>query len=100
MSSAISCSGKAPVACEELSLGIGRELVGQAVVHRQKQLDALLSCLLECSLGDLNLVGFHQRFAGRLTHRVQEGVRHPASDQQRVGLVQHRVDDVDLARDL
>ena len=81
-------------------MAVGVELVGEHVVDGQQQLDALGLGLVERGLGDIDLVGFDQRLAGGLAQRVEEGVGHAAADQQRVGLVEQVVDDVDLAGDL
>ena len=70
------------------------------MVDGQQQLDALGLGFVERGLGDVDLVGLDQRLAGGLAERVEEGVGHAAADQQRVGLVQQVVDDVDLAGDL
>ncbi len=100
MSSAIQVGGEGAVAGEDLGLRVGVELVGQDVVDRQQQLDALLLRLVERGFGNVDLVGFDQRLAGGLAQRIEEGVGHAAADQQRVRLVEQVVDHVDLAGDL
>ena len=89
------------VAGEDLGFGVGGELVGEDVVDGQEEADAFaLSALASAALGDVDLVGFDEGFAGGLALRVEEGVGHAAADEEGVGFVEQVVDDLDLVGDL
>ena len=100
MSRAMRSAGKAPVAGEDLSFGVGGELVGEDVVDGQEEADAVLFGFGEGGFGDVELVDFDERFAGVLALRVEEGVGHAAADDDGVGFVEEVVDDLDLVGDL
>ena len=48
----------------------------------------------------IELVIFDERFADRFAHRLEEGVRHRAADEQSVDARDQVFDDLDLVRDL
>ena len=58
----------------------GFEFGGHHVIDGQHQLGAQI--MRVTCLGELDLVVFHQRLAGGLALRLEEGVRHGAADEQ------------------
>ncbi len=83
-----------------LVVGIGRETIGNHVVDRQQELDALLFGLLHQRGSQIDLVGLEQRASDFMTLRLNKGVGHAATDNQRIDLGQEVLDDTDLVRDL
>ena len=81
-------------------LRIRAEVVAADRVNRQKQLDALVLCLLDQAEREVHLVLFAQRGADRAALRLGEGVGHAAADDDGVALVDQVVDDVDLVGNL
>ncbi len=61
--------------------------------------DALGLGLFDRGLGHVDLVFFHERFAGGDAEGALEGVGHAADDDEGVDLVEQVIDDVDLAGD-
>ena len=92
--------GKGAILTEDLGLGIGGELVGEDVVDGKEEADAFGLRFLERGFGDVDLVGFDERFAGALALGVEEGVGHAAADDDGIGLVEKIVDDLNLVGDL
>jgi len=92
--------GEGAGAGEGLGVGVGREAVGEDMVGGEEKFDAVLFGFGEGGFGDVDLVGFDQRFAGGLTLCVEEGVGHAAADDDGVRLIEQVVDHVNLVGDL
>ncbi len=79
--------GKRPGAGEEFGVGVVGEPVGEDVVGGEEELDVVGFGFVEGGLGDGDLVGFDEGFAGGLRFGlgVEEGVGHGAADEDGVG---------------
>ena len=90
-------SMSAGIALDDLRPGRVGHLIRDDVVHRQAD---LALCLAQQLAGQVHLVALDQALADLFVLSEEEGVGHRAADEQRVGLVQQRLDDVDLVGDL
>ena len=81
-------------------LRVRTEVVAADRVNRQKQLDALVLCLLDKAQSEIELILLAQRGADRAALRLGEGVGHAAADDNGVALVDQVVDHVDLVGNL
>src|SRR5690606_33117795 len=77
--------------------GVGGEAVGDDVVGGEEEPAA--GALVEAP-GLLQPVLLHERGAGLVAEGAEERVRHRPADEHGVGLLQQRLDDADLVRDL
>ena len=75
-------------------------MIGHHVVHRQHDLHAGPLRLGERRLHPGDPLGVEQRTADLVALRGQEGVGHPAADQQPVGELHQVADDPQLVGDL
>ena len=85
---------------ERLVLGPAGDLLGDDDVDRQDDADVVVGGRRQDPPGVVDAVGLGQALADRLALREQEGVRHPAAEDEHVDLGQQVVDDADLVGDL
>ena len=85
---------------DDLRLGVGGKLVGDDHVRRQDKLHALLLRHRDQLAGEVELVLLDQGGADCLALRLVEGEDHAPAQEDLVDLVDERLDDADLGRDL
>ena len=75
-----------------LGFGVGGEVVGQDVIDREQEVDALGLGFGERVFRHFDLVLFDEALAGLDAERALEGVGHAAHDDQRVDLVEQALE--------
>ncbi len=99
MSSAILSAGIGWPSSMLLNARAGIQLVGDHVVHRQQELHVLGLGFGQRLGRQFHLVGLQQRLADLLALRLQEGISHATTDDQRIHLGQQVADDADFVAD-
>mmetsp|Transcript_20964 Transcript_20964/g.51867 ORF Transcript_20964/g.51867 Transcript_20964/m.51867 type:complete len:365 (+) Transcript_20964:135-1229(+) len=85
---------------DNLSCGIGGELVGDDDVGGEEDLDAHLLSLGHQLLGEIDLVVLNERRPDGLAQRLVKGEDHAAAEDDLVAVVEKGLDDANLGRHL